>query len=249
MGDTLVMVPVTHGDKPWHQAVGENSLWYERFRLYLEQTPPRSLARVWREECARAGKIVPTTAVIPGVWMDAREKFKWNERVLLYDIEEQRLLDEETDRVRTQWRRQQARLIVAEEKAEFAIAKKLRKKAGKMLDLPVQEQVVKYDEDGVPTDFIVQPGDARMFKAASDIYKEAKSHARSALGMVERTERQEVTGRDGGPMETANVTPIPPEERLAKLIALAEQVRALEQQGEALSNGDVIDVETEDTGA
>ena len=156
--------------KPWHQQPGETATFFHRFHQWLTQKKPRSLLAVYNEE--RAQKGTGKANYIPHSWNDIREKFQWDHRALAWDRAEQERLDRELAEQRAEERR-----------SELEIAQRLRAKALKMLSLPTVEKVIK--RKGQEMVCVLVP-DWRNPKAASDLYAEAKEHARAALEMNDK---------------------------------------------------------------
>lgn len=197
--------------KPWHKLPNEKGLWFDRFLIFLKQKPPRSLLAIYNDE--RAGKGTKKSSSSPASWERARENDRWDERAEAYDAEQRVIQD-------AKW----AALREAERAEELQLAVLMRGKARELLTLPVKAEEVKYNRNGEEIDVILVP-EHRAFQAAAVLTKEARTHARGALEMPDKIEKRELTGRDGGPLEMKHSGDTP-EERLAKLLALAEQAAA-----------------------
>lgn len=198
--------------KPWDRLPEENSLWHGRFKVWLGQKKPRSLLAIYNAERERKGARKKALTV-PEPWGEAKAKYCWLDRAAAWDKAEQERLDRELAEKRE-----------AEREEELKIAEELREKARKMIALPETVETVKRNGKGEEIAWLLIP-EFRAFKAASDMFGQAKNHARAALLMPDKVERQEVTGKDGGPVETTDVG-LTPEERLARLVGLARQVAA-----------------------
>lgn len=199
--------------RPWGQLPEENARWYGRFQAWLQLGKSRSVLAIYNAERERKGE-KKRALTFPESWGKARIKYRWAERVAAWDKAEQERKDRE-------WKEQRE----AEREAELKIADELRTKARAMLALPETVEEVKRNRAGEEIAWLLIP-EFRAFKAASDMLGQAKNHARAALEMPNQFARQEMTGKDGGPIRTDHVERTP-EERLARLIELAQQVQAL----------------------
>ncbi len=79
-----------HIEQIWERLSGEPALWYERFRIYLELGPNRSLRQAYlisRGDKAKEGKAeLPLSA--PNSWRRASYQYQWEARVNAYDYEQ-----------------------------------------------------------------------------------------------------------------------------------------------------------------
>lgn len=203
-------------DSPvWGRLHGEPSPWYSRFCEYRAQGVPRSVTATYRTMLEQQGasrrgtKPIERVATIPNSWQHAKERYKWTERVAAWDRHQQEQRAREANRR-------------GEEDAELRIAAELRAKAMELLRLPVTLERVKYNRNGQGIEVVVAV-EFRAFVVACALFREAMTHARTALEMPSRFERQEVTGRDGGAVDITQVSDAP-DERLVRLRALAQHV-------------------------
>jgi hypothetical protein len=204
--------------QPWFKLPEENALWFGRFKEWLRQTPPRSVLALYNQERARRGAR-SDAFTLPSAWVRAKARYQWIARVEAWDAAEQ----ERLDRALTERRE-------AERQTELRIAEELREKARALLALPVTVEMVKRNREGQEVAFLLIP-EFRAFKVASDILGQAKAHARTALEMPDKFDRQELVGKDSGPVETKAVGSTP-EERLGRLLALTRQVLPLSKRKE-----------------
>lgn len=193
--------------------------WFERFTEWLQQKSPRSVLVLYKRERERQGAIrrdkKPLTQVktLPSSWATAKKTYRWRERAEAWDAVEQ-------ERKNQEW----APTREGERHEELRRAAELRKRARELLALPVLTEEIKRDRDGVPIAWLLIP-EFRAFKTASDLLGQAKNHARAALQMPDRFDRQELVGKNGGPVEMGDGG-LTPEERLGRLLALVKQVTA-----------------------
>jgi hypothetical protein len=84
--------------KPWDQMEGESSLWYGRFRVYLELGFKRSVNAVFREEMG-----LNEREEAHGRWHEEAKRYQWQERAKVYDDfqreEEDKLIAQEREKV------------------------------------------------------------------------------------------------------------------------------------------------------
>lgn len=200
---------------PWNRQPGEPGLWYSRFHEYLAQSLTRSVLRVFREQLTRTGPIrrgkkPPTTVeTIPASWKAAKERYQWVSRAVAWDTYQ-------NEQKAVAW----ASAREAERAEELRIATALRKKAHALLALSVTVEETKRDRNGAVIAYLLVP-QFKAFAVAAQLFSEARTHARGALEMPNRFDRQEVTGRDGAPVEIKHG--LTDEERFGRLLALAEQ--------------------------
>ena len=208
---------LSEGRAAWERQPHEPVSWFLRFCAYRAQRPPRSAVAVYRSERERKGtegngkKRLDLIDCIPASWAKAKQQYHWRERAEAFDIAERERHDRELSAKRE-----------AERASELKIAEELRKKARALLELPILKEVVKYNKDGEVGETRLIP-EFHAFMAANALFVSAKAHARSALMMPDKIDRQEIIGKDGAPIETDNTTVgDAPAERLAKLLELAQ---------------------------
>jgi hypothetical protein len=204
----------------WERLPGEPALWYERFRSYLFQGPPRSLVAVYRGMLEEKGanrrgkKPLHEVETIPGYWSIATRKFRWRERVTAFDAAEHARQEREWAAARR-----------AERETEMQIAAELRKKAYELLALPIVVETIKRDRHGQDIAWLLVP-EFRAFLVASHLFAQAMKHARNALEMPDHYNHTHIVGKEGAAMIIATppvgMTEV---ERLEKLRTLAQRVQ------------------------
>ena len=115
------------------QLAGEPARWFERFSLYCQQGPQRSLIGTYR---AIAHK--PRAASLPSGWKAAAAKFRWADRARDYDrraheADEQGRIDAIRQGAADRAKVREGRKLLAEE-SEWQLRTALLEKARTMLD-------------------------------------------------------------------------------------------------------------------
>lgn len=206
--------------KVWERRDDENATWFARFQIYLQQNKPRSLLALYNDEREKNGEKKRDT--FPAIWAQSRDKYEWRARADAYDREQARLEQEQHDKTMSDIRKLRAQQRLDEENAEIEWSKTMRKKAEEYISLSVTEEVVKYNRDGEIVDMLLVPNHKALVAAVA-LLKEAKQHARDALSMYSKIERQEQTGKDGEPIRTENKTDVSADiEQVEKLLELIE---------------------------
>lgn len=206
----------TDARPPWDHLPGENSLWFGRFKKWLQQPQPRSLLSIYNSERARKGKRSDATTY-PHAWGNAKERFHWVARTAAFDTAEQQRKDCEWETMREQ-----------ERCTELAIAEALRKKAFTLLSLPVQVEKEIRDRNGTPVEYRLMV-EFRAFAVAAQLFAEARAHARLGLEMPSTFAHHELTGRDRGALRVEHVGESEAV-RLAKLLELARRATGTDER-------------------
>jgi hypothetical protein len=200
----------------WERSPNEPTRWYARFRMYLFQGPSRSLVAVYRTILEQQGadrrgkKPLHQVETVPHAWTLATKKYQWAERAAAFDQSERERKDREWETARE-----------VEREAELLLAQAMRDKARQLLELPVLQESIKRDKDGAVIAYQLVP-QFKAFAVAAQLCHEAMVHSRGALEMPSSYGRAEIVGKGGGPLEIHH-SGEPPEARLEKLLALAEQ--------------------------
>lgn len=72
-------------DMPWERQEGEDTMWYDRFLVFLRMGPARTmLGAVHLIEEAQKSPVKPSVST-PGAWKDAAERWRWRDRAELWD--------------------------------------------------------------------------------------------------------------------------------------------------------------------
>lgn len=153
---------------PWDQLDDEPNQWFERFELFKELGPERTLIAVFRK--AKDSKGLKRTANgLPGAWRTAIDRYQWWSRAHAWDLHQRQL--------RRQRLEEERNLIIDE---IVAIAhKELLQKVKQMAEFPLARRTVD-TEDGT---VIVMPARwsfrdmAILTKAAMDLVNEATGHS------------------------------------------------------------------------
>lgn len=108
MSDTPQLPATT--DKPWLQQPNEKMLWFDRFEVYRNIGPDRSLLstyRLVRKAPLRDGQELS----IPSSWSQAYHRYHWKERAEAFDKLELEKLSEELGERRQENRRKRIKLL------------------------------------------------------------------------------------------------------------------------------------------
>lgn len=178
-------------DRPiYEQQEAEPTRWYSRFLLFRDMGSNRTLLGTVNKEEAQKGTN-KQSKIIPGAWHTACEQWNWRERATVYDREQERLKAErqaqldaieqaEIERIlKTGYARMEARVQALDTWAKHIETT--------MLDPNTKEINPKW----------MAPDKLREWRGMlDDIAKE--------LGHRVKVTKNEVTGKDGGAIETEN---------------------------------------------
>jgi len=141
----------------------EPSLWFGRFSAFCQMGPTRSLLECVNQHRDQIGQ--KRSNNVPGSWRRRSEEWDWRERASAWDIAEltrrEALLRKEKDDWATE------RLVDA---------KSLRKKGRAYMIFPVSRKTG-VDDQG--NNYIIEPIDPAMAKAAAALFKAADDLART----------------------------------------------------------------------
>lgn len=179
----------------WDQMIeeGEPDLWYGRFRAYLLMGIKRSVNAVFAKEARKDGKRRGIEA--PGAWYDTEKTWKWKERARAYDesvrVEEDRIIAEEKEKIL---------------RSGYAL---MHKRVQELDRLSRRLVAMTKDEDKVwlPDVKSIQVG-IEIYERVDLVHFNAplftlieKYFASIAAELGERVKKQELTGKNGGPLE------------------------------------------------
>lgn len=146
----------------WHRQPGEPAKWFDRFSLYLQLGPGRSLWAAYQQARQRSGaeSAGKRGQGMPRSWRLAAERYQWQLRAEAYDTSKQQEELEEWERRRAELRKQQ-----------WDTSQAMLNKAQQMMVFPLQK-TVRHDEGAVteiyPTRWTM--GDAaRLARAGQDL--------------------------------------------------------------------------------
>lgn len=181
---------------PWDLQSGETPRAFAGFRLYLEMGPDRSIQAAYRKS---RGYPIDADRHADGTFLNWSRKHSWIKRALAYDAQNAADYDAALKKAREKeaekWSKRQDTI----REHEYSMAERLRKVAGKMLDTPLIEKLIEGGPDGEITKLV--PANWKMGDAAKFLEVFSKL-ARMAAQMATNTERRELTGEDGGPIQT-----------------------------------------------
>lgn len=190
---SLLEYAVSDAQHIWSQQEGEPSLWYGRFLVYLRLGTKRSVNAVFKKE---NNKKQQKTTSFPGPgWYDAEKEWNWKERAKAYDeyvrAEEDRVIAEEREKVL----RSGFALMHKRVKELDRLTRKLIRMASddEKIWLVETRTVIMGEDRSQTTEKLTF--NAPLFQLI-DKYLDS-----IAKEMGERIKKQELTGKDGGPVE------------------------------------------------
>lgn len=190
--------PQDGGPKDWLKQKDEPARWHERFRRFCRMGPSRSLLGLVNRIRQESGKEKKQT--IPGSWSEMCKLWRWRERAEAWDAHMRRRED-------AKWEKRQLEL----RENEWNLGGKLMEKGLQMLDYPLaavtQEQQTGTSEDATRVVNTVNPSRWTMRDAAFMV-KTGSDVSRLAAGLATEHRREEVTGKDGGPIEVLDIEAI-----------------------------------------
>lgn len=207
---------------------GEPPLWYQRFTRYRLMEPTRSIAAVFQEENSKKLEKTRKSPEPDGTWYAKAREWQWDERVNAWDIhqsqEQEKIIAKEKEQVL---------------KSRYALVHKrieqLDRIAQKLLDYAEEEDKVwMLDVKAIGNGPDAERVDLVRFNDA--LFREIRAHfadIAAELGERVKTTKQEITGKDGQPIEAKNVFTIDPKnmsaEQIATLKTLASSMKKQEQ--------------------
>lgn len=87
----------------WEQQAGESTEWFKRFCRYRNQIGSRSLVACVNSEAADKG-VQKRSTKAPGSWNQAKQKWRWDERVAAWDLYQVERQDAIWDERYKKWR-------------------------------------------------------------------------------------------------------------------------------------------------
>lgn len=175
--------------KPWDRQEGESAKWFSRFDRFRSMKPwERSVVAAYEVE--NSDKQRQTATKIPGHWHKAARDWKWEERAANWD---QHRLDERDKQIQAE----EAEILRVGYAVKHERMKSLNEVAG-LLQREVFDDNKRWLDDvkavGIEAHHLKQFNDAliREYRATLDDIAKEKG---------ERVRKQEVTGKDGGPIE------------------------------------------------
>lgn len=169
----------------YQRQAGEPGLWFARFLLYRNAGPGRTLLGTVHAEEARKSNKKPSK-YIPGAWSNACERWNWKARAEQYDANQQAQAEE----------RRRALLELEQAEIErilttgYALMHKRIEGLAEMADLIKKSFIDENAEEKINFAWVT-PDKIREYRGClDDIAKE--------LG--QRIKKNELTGKDGGPL-------------------------------------------------
>ena len=103
--DQTLTMSSTH---PWHRKTQEPAKWYERFTIYRDLGPDRSIAEAYRRYriSTTDATELDTDCNAPSTWYDNARRWDWDNRAALFDDWANRGLDLEIRRKVRTWKAQ-----------------------------------------------------------------------------------------------------------------------------------------------
>jgi hypothetical protein len=161
----------------WERMNGETNLWYDRFCLYLSMGPSRSLLGTVNEEAQKSAK--KRSSSVPGAWYDASNQWDWKARAEAWD----------EHRRRYTFTSGNAYDVTRIEKLN-RYSERLEREIDKMLDaMPAQIKKPWFNQ------FLYEK------------YLQTLEAIASETGGRVKTVKQEVTGKDGAPLQVVLCLP------------------------------------------
>ena len=159
----------------WERQDGEPNNWYSRFVLFLQMGPSRSLLGAVNIEKAQKSPEKPSMSV-PGAWKEAAKQWNWRERAEAWD----------------EYRRKQVFVM------------------GNAYDVNRVEKLAKYSErleaeiDKMLDSLATRNAEAIKKPWFNQFLFEKYLQSLEALAAETggRVKKQEITGKDGGPLQT-----------------------------------------------
>lgn len=160
-------------DNPaWHRKPKEPTMWFQRFLMYRDRGPGRTLLAAFnflkRQEGDYTGDEHGNAPCLPGSWKQNAAKWHWCDRAAAWD-------DDQYQEREQRYKKQRLEI----EDAEFQISMKLFNKANRMADWPLADQEVVDSATGEKT-IVTAAGWSQgtipnMVKAASDLARRARN--------------------------------------------------------------------------
>ncbi len=162
---------LTQQFKPWQQWEGEPDLWFTRFTLYRLLNPPRTIREAfiiqYEEKCKVTGTPIISNHATPSSWHDYAKTFEWRMRAAEWD--NATLRDIEVKRRRELYEQR------------YSVGQKIIKKVQEMLDTPLHEVTIGYDEPAHLTLITLKPSKWKMSDIAT-MLREASAICGVSLG-------------------------------------------------------------------
>jgi hypothetical protein len=180
--------------KAWEQMSEEPDLWYSRFTHYRLMMFGRSIAAVFKEEYSNKLDNTRKSTEPDGTWYEIARKWEWKERAAAYDAH---------------WVEEQDAIIKQEReialRSGFAIQHKrvqsLDKVLNRLLEMAEHEDKV-WIRDVKSIGAGPAAYEAEIFHFNAPLFTLIEKYKASiAAEMGERVKKQELTGKDGGPVE------------------------------------------------
>jgi hypothetical protein len=96
---------------PWQREQGEPNKWFQRFRIYMDMGPNRSLLGAYKHDKARNGATGKPTNV-PPVWRTMSDQWRWQDRAEAYDLQQLRQREDEAAAIEDERRQADAQLRI-----------------------------------------------------------------------------------------------------------------------------------------
>jgi len=168
------------GQQIWERMDGEPNMWYGRFHLYLEMGTNRTMlgaVHLSEAKAEKSRKKQTPSRKVPGSWNKAAEQWNWKDRTTAYDMHLQQLNEAMVRRIMTEG---------------------LAAAHNRVLKLTDMIEHIENTLAGDGGDYLALLASPRLVEqwrlALEDIAKE--------VGGRSAPRRHEITGKDGGPLET-----------------------------------------------
>jgi len=94
----------------WDRMKGENTMWFARFEVYRLLGPERKLQVAFRHYQVEKGR--KQIRNVPSSWRNAFDKYDWKQRAEAWDLNEQKKIRKENEKLRQRARDERKKLIL-----------------------------------------------------------------------------------------------------------------------------------------
>lgn len=198
---------------------GEPLLWFQRFTRFRLMQPTRSISQVFQEENSKKLEKTRKSPEPDGTWYAKSKEWQWEERANAWDA----------------YQTQEQEKIIAKEREQvikfrYALMHKrvqqLDRLAQQLLDYAKEEDKVwMLDVKAIGNGPDAERVDLMRFNDA--LFREIRAHfadIAAELGERVKTTKQEITGKDGQPIEAKNTFTIDPKNMSPEQIAMLKSL-------------------------
>jgi hypothetical protein len=176
----------------WERREGESKEAYAAFEEYYKlDADERSIDAAYQKR-NKSGRT-------NGTWRDWSSRNEWVKRAEAYDAHMAEVRQKAIEKAVTKWEDRKQKLRLEQIEREMRQAEKIDKKIDELLALSVVKRKATDPKTGDPIVFM--PAHAAEFVAAITMDKHSREIMRTLLDMPMKIERNEVTGKDGKPIE------------------------------------------------